>query len=362
MIGRNLNSAVKQYVFEMLRQNPDDSVKIASERELCARFNTTRPTLRKVLAELAEEGVLLIRHGAGAFTNPMSDQKPRYDEDARTIGILLGYGSGLFFDPYYWNILDAVYKELHTDYWINLPFFQLVNDGREAAEELLKYKLDGVLWIHPDERRAEVAEILEQHGVPVVCVGRMLGGSTATVMVDYQRAGRNLAQYFLRRGQHRPLVAVKAGNVYMELAEAFEAEMLRAGFPWDRRLLFLRQSDYREQLLKLKREKITFDGIFVFGTESIHLQNMLQDVYGRDVFSELNSVIVNSMCYRHPDHPYLDINAGILGRQAGRYLQARLFGGEAVKTQLLDFDVLEPQQSKARTGAPDTVRKASAPK
>ena len=340
MIGRNLNSAVKQYVFEVLRQNPDDSVKIASERELCARFKTTRPTLRKVLAELAEEGVLLIRHGAGAFTNPMADKEPHDRADVRTIGILLGYGSSLFFDPYYWSIVDAVQNELNQHHWINMPLLQLVNDGRAAADEILKYKLDGLLWIHPDERRAEVARFVEESGTPVISVGRSLGEPSATVMVDYAGAGRSLARYFVAQKKYAPLLTIDGKqSVYCELADAFAAEMDILGHPWDRRLRLAHRPDYEKTLRQLIAKRIVFDSIFAFGSECIPCRDALETVFERDIFAELEAVIVYSTRYRFPGHPYLNINGGILGKHAGDYLRSCLFGGPKNKFQKISVSI-----------------------
>ena len=66
----NFNAAIKQYAYNELLSHPDDSVRIKSERELCTLYGISRPTVRKALAELEQEGVLIIRHGSGAFTNP----------------------------------------------------------------------------------------------------------------------------------------------------------------------------------------------------------------------------------------------------------------------------------------------------
>ncbi len=345
MIGRNLNSAVKQYVFEVLRQNPDDSVKIASERELCARFKTTRPTLRKVLAELAEEGVLLVRHGAGAFTNPMADKEPHDRSDVRTIGILLGYGSSLFFDPYYWSIVDAVQRELNAHHWINMPLLQLVNDGQAAADEIFKYKLDGLLWIHPDERRAEVARFVEEAGIPVISVGRSLGEPSATVMVDYAGAGRSLARYFVGEGCFSPLLAIdRKQEVYQKLVAGFAAEMVDLGHPWNRELWLSLRSEYDQMIERIKKRKITFDGIFAFGSESMPCREALLRASGRDLFAELKAVIVHSTRYRFPGHPYLNINGGVLGKHAGDYLRSRLFGGEVPRQQFIRVEVIKPTE------------------
>ncbi|MGE4563242.1 MAG: GntR family transcriptional regulator [Victivallaceae bacterium] len=347
MIGRNLNSAVKQYVFEVLRRNPDDSVKIASERELCARFRTSRPTLRKVLAELAEEGVLLIRHGAGAFTNPMADKELHDRVDVRTIGILLGYGSSLFFDPYYWSIVDAVQHELNQHHWINMPLLQLVNDGRAAADEILKYRLDGLLWIHPDERRAEVASYVEEAGVPVISVGRSLGGPTATVMVDYAGAGHAVARYFVEEGCFSPLLAIdRKQEVYQELVDGFVAEMTALGHFWNPELWLSHRAEYDLMIERIRKKKIVFDGIFAFGSESIPCREALLRASDRDLFAELKAVIVHSTRYRFPGHPYLDINGGVLGKHAGDYLRSRLFGGEAPRQQFIRVEVIKPSESQ----------------
>ena len=40
---------------------------LPGERTLCERFGASRPTVRKAVARLVEEGRLEVRHGAGTF-------------------------------------------------------------------------------------------------------------------------------------------------------------------------------------------------------------------------------------------------------------------------------------------------------
>ena len=103
----NFNAAIKQYAYNELLSHPDDSVRIKSERELCTLYGISRPTVRKALAELEQEGVLIIRHGSGAFTNPAAAKYRQNPNWRRTVGILfagfrllfMGGGSRRTADP-----------------------------------------------------------------------------------------------------------------------------------------------------------------------------------------------------------------------------------------------------------------------
>jgi len=61
---QRIREALKQQI--QRREFPQGS-QLPSENELCARFQTTRPTVRQALGELVREGFIERRHGKGSF-------------------------------------------------------------------------------------------------------------------------------------------------------------------------------------------------------------------------------------------------------------------------------------------------------
>lgn len=186
----NFNAAIKQYAYNELLSHPDDSVRIKSERELCTLYGISRPTVRKALAELEQEGVLIIRHGSGAFTNPAAAKYRQNPNWRRTVGILFGFGNSLVFDSYSWEVVHGAQQILEQNGMVVLPLLQLAGTDDKATEEILRLQLDAVLWLHPDAGRLEVIQRLEAEGLPVVCVGRDPGNFPGTVMYNYRECGQ----------------------------------------------------------------------------------------------------------------------------------------------------------------------------
>ena len=250
----NFNAAIKQYAYNELLSHPDDSVRIKSERELCTLYGISRPTVRKALAELEQEGVLIIRHGSGAFTNPAAAKYRQNPNWRRTVGILFGFGNSLVFDSYSWEVVHGAQQILEQNGMVVLPLLQLAGTDDKATEEILRLQLDAVLWLHPDAGRLEVIQRLEAEGLPVVCVGRDPGNFPGTVMYNYRECGRNLARHFLKHGQRNPLLAADGRQtVYQELVRGFEEEMEKAGNVFESRQLLLNLDSLEEDIRRLDK-------------------------------------------------------------------------------------------------------------
>ena len=319
----NFNPILKQYVSELLLRNPHESVKIPSERELCKQFGTSRPTVRKALAELVREGVLMIRHGNGTYTNPAAARRHHQLQPQRALGVLVGSGSSMILDSYYWSVLHAAQQAFsNAGELLSIPFLQLAGEGKMAAEEIRRYHLDALLWLHPDESRADVIAELRGGGLPVCCVGRSPGGAPAS-MIDYPASGRNLARYFLRRNCRHPLlVADHSQQVHRAMIQAFNEELIAAGNTPDFRHTMLDHDRLEAELRQLKEDGCDFDGAFSFGFASWNLEHAVLAVYGEEKLAAIEFVVSNAVCRHWPDRAYLNIDGGQLGEAAGRYLLA----------------------------------------
>lgn len=67
----NASTSAKADLFRYIQSlEKDDDVKLPAETELAAKLGVSRVTLRRVLAELEQEGLVLRMHGRGTFVNP----------------------------------------------------------------------------------------------------------------------------------------------------------------------------------------------------------------------------------------------------------------------------------------------------
>ena len=330
-------------------RHPDDSVKIKSERELCIICGTSRPTVRRALSELEREGVLIIRPGSGAFTNPAAAAHRQAPRGVCTLGILLGYGNALVFDSYYWEIVNVVQQHLGRSGMVVLPLLQLTGSDDQAADEILRLKLDAILWLHPVPERLTVIKRLEAENVPVICIGRNPSGNNQSpepgvVMFNYRESGRNIARYFLSKQQRMPLFAVDgAQEVYTELAQGFMEEMNANGIVPDLRRLLLKPDRIEEDIRQLYAAHLEFDGIFAFAQCAWDVEKAINQYNPGKRFIEFHPVVVYAVRNAWPTSPYLNANGALLGEPAAEYLEAKLTGKPLPSLLYPEMAIIEPR-------------------
>jgi len=66
--------------------------RLPSEIELCRRFGVTRPTVRRAIAHLREEGLVSVKRGAGSFVNS-SSTTTRNPASSKTISVMYPFDS-----------------------------------------------------------------------------------------------------------------------------------------------------------------------------------------------------------------------------------------------------------------------------
>ena len=66
--------------------------KLPTEQELCFRFKVSRPTVRKAMGKLVDEGLITVRAGAGMFVNPGPRGEPCV---MRAIAVMYPFAAGL---------------------------------------------------------------------------------------------------------------------------------------------------------------------------------------------------------------------------------------------------------------------------
>lgn len=324
---RNLNTVIKQYIYDEIRRRPAETVKIASERDLCALFQTSRTTVRKALGELANEGTLIICPGSGVYSNP-GRRNFSAGMEIPAIGVVLYHGNSLCFDVYYWAIIDAAQRELATAKGLTLPLLQLSGDSPErAAAEILNLRLDALIWLHPSEERYDTIRLLDRSNLPVICVGRAPHDCRNSVMYNYPDAGRAVGRYFLENGIETPVfVADGQEKEYAEMTQSFCETMAAANKTPDFRRLLLDTGRIEEAVERLHRENLRVDGVFAFGRFFWSFAEYYRRIFGEAEFEKLPIVTNKSIHCPGPRRACLDFDAVMLGKSAAEIIKRRFQG------------------------------------
>ena len=70
-LSDEVKKVLKEYIYSM---DPHESTKLPSENEIAQNYGVSRVTIRKVLDELEQEGLIIRIHGRGTFVNSVATQ------------------------------------------------------------------------------------------------------------------------------------------------------------------------------------------------------------------------------------------------------------------------------------------------
>ena len=71
-----IKEKIKEELLKIIEKNrKEDYVKLSSERELAQTFNVSRTTIRSVMKELIEEGIIVQFQGKGTYIVPKKEKE-----------------------------------------------------------------------------------------------------------------------------------------------------------------------------------------------------------------------------------------------------------------------------------------------
>ena len=203
---------------------------LPSERELSRRFEVSRLTLRKGLADLVRKGVLESVPGAGNRVV----MKPGGAVKSRLIGCVMNRQAGVrTLSPYYADVFGGLEAGL-TDSGYALVFSSVKSGDLWAASGAVRIRTAaiiagcaGVLLIGglPDE----LANLYRKKGVAVVLIDRVGPRNVPCVHPDNHAGAFELARYLVGLGHRRvaflgapedPVVEARLGGLKKALGEA----------------------------------------------------------------------------------------------------------------------------------------------
>lgn len=195
-----------------------------SESQLALRFGVSRPTAGRVLASLAEEGLLERRVGSGTFlrdTTNRSAQAPRWC----TFGLILaGLGSTEAWEPLTTEITRACSTAGMS---VVIGPDSVPQDDVAAAQALTDFYLEqGVAGVffspmenveHREQENTAIVERLRAAHVPIVLIDRDVlefpeRGDLDLVSVDSFQAGIQIGWHLARAHRKRPCFLSRPGH------------------------------------------------------------------------------------------------------------------------------------------------------
>jgi len=236
-----------------------------SERELCKAFSVTRPTARKALKELVDDGWILARPGLGNFVNPAYSKNNLHRLlKLRKILVIINDGKLVEYDSFYMNILARVCDSFRgLDARLKMP--NLTGNPAKADEELAAYNPDGILWVTPSDKYLGAIEKIRRN-IPVHVLYKAGGAGKDASTVDYRAAGALAASWLLEHGSERPaFIGHKKSSATMRLIlEGWLKEFRRRGLDFDPALRIDFDEDIMERAESLLRRE-SVDGTFCYG-------------------------------------------------------------------------------------------------
>lgn len=346
---------IRQYAYDHGRSNPGKEAKILSERELCKIYNVSRPTVRKALDELVEEGYLVIRKGLGTFTNPSMFIGFKTPGNRLAIGIIVGTGKHVTYADYFWPIISAAGRFI-TDDFGTVRILQLVHDNEHAVKEIGLLNLDGIIWVHPSPDRTSVIHQLQDSGLQVVCIGhRPDDEGVNNVVNDYFNIGHIAAEYLLNRG-HRNIIFIKNEDSWSATLrlDGFRKAFLDKGLKYDEKLILDNPKEITEDIGKMLRFGIDFTACFAFGWCVWDAVAALKSGLGDDFMDKCEIVSNTQGCGHILNCPFVEIEADRIGKIAATKLTELVTGKATAPVQI----TLRPELRNATRSSSNQVKKA----
>jgi DNA-binding LacI/PurR family transcriptional regulator len=182
--------------------------KLPSDQELSRQFKTSRMTVIRALNDLQTEGYVNRRAGSGSFVSaPPSNQ-------SLTFGLLIpDLGMTEIFEPICRGMAQADSLGPHVLLWGKTPPGVSNHEtlGRELCRFFISQKASGVFFApleltpHMDEVNREIANGLDQAGIPIILLDRCIlpypyRSRYDLVGIDNRLAGYRMAEHLLQHG------------------------------------------------------------------------------------------------------------------------------------------------------------------
>ncbi|MCR5214921.1 MAG: GntR family transcriptional regulator [Eubacterium sp.] len=341
----------------ILREEIRPGDKLPSENKLVIKYNVSRQTVRKALANLEKDGYIYAVHGSGTFCSDGVKMK----KESKDIAVVMTYLSDYIF-PKVINGIDSVLS--CNDYSIVLKH---TNNSRarevQCLEEILQKNIDGVI-IEPSKsnmfcRHKNLYDKLDEYGVPYIFIQGeySIMEDKVHVLLDDERGGYLLTKYLIELGHKEILGVFKSDDTQgQNRHKGYVKALLEAGIPYNpENVIWFYTEDravhpYNHIQSMIKNGK-KIDAIVAYNDQlAMHIIKALREmgvkvpedisITGYDNSQMATSTGVRLTTIVHPQEE--------LGRMAAELLMKMIKGEEVQKRVIIEPELIVGNSCKKR--------------
>ncbi len=293
---------------------------IPSEKQLCMVYKLTRPTVRKVLAELCDMGLLEKKPGIGAFVKVPCRNGCDMEQIIRIGSDAMFGGSEYYAQPLAAGVQNSVYGK-------HCFFSPLKLDNFTAADYS---HLDALLLINlPPEAKNQVTAFKK----PVVFLNRTIAVPNAgTICIDNYKETRRAVEYLIKYG-HRKIAIIGAADLSGAIrVQAYEDTLAAYGITPDPELYLIGQDIDTPENMNRFLEKAKFTAMFFTnGSAFLKTFQFFQAKLGED-FNQLQVLIFDDISkmnvFENINAAFVRLPLREMGELAVEYLRRKVCNPE----------------------------------
>ncbi len=332
--------------------------KLPSERALIRRYGVSRATASKALAAVESEGLIVRRHGAGAFVKPQ--QSPL--EHAYVSTLIADMDVGEFFSAICGAIANrARAYNLNLIWGAKQEFRELSRDGslEEYVSRCKTENIQGVFFVPQDamgekgieQRNREIAKALRDNDITVILIDRDIvpfprRSDFDLVGIDNVQAGYEQTQHLIACGCRRIVYVSHEKHAWTVDARftGMRNALEENGIPTDGKLLFRgapSNAPFVREVIRARPDGIVF----------IHddMAVAFMETYARLYTQKIKYIGLDDMSFsQHLGISSLRQPARFIGEEAARLMALRLGHDTLPPRQVLFTAELIPRGSTIR--------------
>jgi len=329
--------------------------KLPSERALIRRYGVSRATASKALATVESEGLIVRRHGAGAFVKPQQASL----EHAYVSTLIADMDVGEFFSAICGAIANrARAYNLNLIWGAKQEFSELSREGSldEYVSRCKSANIQGVFFVPQDamgekgieQRNREIAKALRDNGITVILIDRDIvpfprRSDFDLVGIDNVQAGYGQTQHLIACGCRRIVYVSHEKHVWTVDARftGMRNALEENGIPSDGKLLFRgvpSNAAFVREVIRARPDGIAF----------IHddMTVAFMETYARLFKRKIRYIGLDDMSFsKHLGISSLRQPARFIGEEAARLMALRLGHDTLPPRQVLFTAELIPRGS-----------------
>ncbi|AHF92904.1 GntR family transcriptional regulator [Opitutaceae bacterium TAV5] len=250
---KSRNSAKHELVASVLRKEILEAgiapgARLASEGELCERFNSSRGPIRQALATLEREALIYRVQGAGSFVAERKEGEGGHGRKRQRITVVLGFGTDAVAVGVGAELIEGLNRarrEIAPRAQLAFEFgFEHLERFLNASPVQIQAECDGLLVLPVSDADMELTRMLVSRRVPVVgCFRKVEGADIPQVYIDQDEGAVRATEFLLRYGHRKISLLTALGENYEPRYDAahrlngYRAAFDRMGVPVDRTML-----------------------------------------------------------------------------------------------------------------------------